>query len=562
MSKMTKAVKQGKKAEDNKAVVNFMGGVSYEINPLDTLKIVSASSIFGEPQYYRDGEFAPKAIIDALFEIDGCMIDYILEGFGKYKGKKTSDIMEDVIDEALKYDFKGALEWAAVLRNEFNMRLNPQVIMVRAALLKEERIKFTNAHPGLFFELNNKVMARADDCLSQITYYLFRHGGRKNKIPGILKKSWAKKIESLSAYEIYKYKNHDIGLIDGVRICHANNEKIDELMRTGTLKVEADSLTWETLRATGKSWEEITEAIKLPHMALLRNLRGIFKEITDEEKTERLLNRLKEGVEKGKQFPFRYMTALKAVNREAKKDEKLCGSLMRISDTLEECLDISCNNLPKLKGRSAFLSDNSGSAWGTFNSEYGSVTVANINNLSAVIGAANSERGTVVKFGDRMIKYEISRRQGILKQTEEIDRDRGRDVGLNTENGVWLFLSEAIDKKIHYDNIFIYSDMQAGHGGLYGTREGEQAYRERGFAVKGNYIDVAKLVAAYRKQVNPKVNVYCIQTAGYNNVLLPENGYRTNILYGWTGKELLYADAMNRFWDEKDRQREERKQQN
>ena len=562
MSKMTKAVKQGKKAEDNKAVVNFMGGVSYGINPLDTLKIVSASSIFGEPQYYRDGEFAPKTVIDALFEIDSCMIDYILEGFDKYKGKKTSDIMEDVIDEALKCDFKGVLEWAAVLRNEFNMRLNPQVIMVRAALLKEERIKFTKAHPGLFFELNNKVMARADDCLAQMTYYLYRHDGSKSKIPGILKKSWAKKIESLSDYEIYKYRNHDIGLIDGVRICHAHNAKIDELMRTGTLKVEEDSLTWETLRATGKSWNEITETIRMPHMALLRNLRGIFKEIADPEKTVKLLDLLKEGVEKGKQFPFRYMTALKAVNREAKKDEKLCGSLMRISDTLEECLDIACNNLPRLKGCSAFLSDNSGSAWGTFNSEYGSVTVANINNLSSVIGAANSERGTVVKFGDRMVKYEISRRQGILKQTEEIDRDRGRDVGLNTENGVWLFLSEAIDKKLHYDNIFIYSDMQAGHGGLYGTREGEQAYRERGFAVKGNYIDVAKLVAAYRKQVNPKVNVYCIQTAGYNNVLLPENGYRTNILYGWTGKELLYADAMNRFWDEKDRQREERKQQN
>ena len=561
MSKMTTALKEAEKNEKNKAVVNFMGGISYEINPLDTLKIVTASSIFGEPQYYRDGEFAPKTVNDALFEIDACMIDYILEGFDKYKGKKTSDIMEDVIDEALKCDFKGVLEWAVALRNEFNMRLNPQVIMVRAALLKEERIKFTKDHPGLFFELNNKVMARADDCLSQITYYLYRHDGRKNNIPGILKKSWAKKIESLSAYEIYKYKNHDIGLIDGVRICHANNEKIDELMRTGTLKVEEDSLTWETLRAAGKSWDEITETIRMPHMALLRNLRGIFKEIADPGKTDKLLALLKSGVEKGKQFPFRYMTALKAVDSEAKKDEKLLGSLMRISDTLEECLDIACDNLPRLKGYSAFLSDNSGSAWGTFTSEYGSVKVANINNLSAVIGAANSERGTVVKFGDRMVKYEISRRQGILKQTEEIDRDRGRDVGLNTENGVWLFLREAIDNKIHYDNIFIYSDMQAGHGGLYGTGEGEAEYKERGFAVKGNYIDVAKLVRSYRSQVNPKVNVYCIQTAGYNNVLLPENGYRTNILYGWTGKELVYADIMNRVWDEKDRQREERKQQ-
>ena len=42
------------------AVQNFMGGTSYEINPLDTLRIVAASSIFGEPQYYRDGLKAPS----------------------------------------------------------------------------------------------------------------------------------------------------------------------------------------------------------------------------------------------------------------------------------------------------------------------------------------------------------------------------------------------------------------------------------------------------------------------------------------------------------------------
>lgn len=35
------------------AVTNFMGGNSYTLNPLDTLRIVAASSIFGEPQYYN-----------------------------------------------------------------------------------------------------------------------------------------------------------------------------------------------------------------------------------------------------------------------------------------------------------------------------------------------------------------------------------------------------------------------------------------------------------------------------------------------------------------------------
>ena len=46
------------------------------------------------------------------------------------------------------------------------------------------------------------------------------------------------------------------------------------------------------------------------------------------------------------------------------------------------------------------------------------------------------------------------------------------------------------------------------------------------------------------------LDVYCIQTAGHTNVLVPEYGYRTAILYGWTGRELIFADAMNRTWDE------------
>ena len=67
MSKMTETVKNNRtdeKAVKMGKVMNFMGGNSYEINPLDTLKMVSASSIFGEPQYYRNGE-----------QINGCQVE-------------------------------------------------------------------------------------------------------------------------------------------------------------------------------------------------------------------------------------------------------------------------------------------------------------------------------------------------------------------------------------------------------------------------------------------------------------------------------------------------------
>lgn len=545
--KMTSSVKESREKETKKPVINFMGGTSYEISPLETLKMVSASSIFGEPSYYRNGEFAEKKIKDGKYKSHVNTKDYILSVMDKYEGAKTSEIMENAIDEALDYDFKGTLDWAITLRTEYFMRLNPQIIMVRAAH-HPKRKTFTAENQGYFNKTQMSVMTRGDDVIAQLTYQLYRYGGKK-AIPSVLKRSWANRVNSLSRYELYKYKNHGIGLINTIRICHANNKDINELMRTGTLAMPESNMTWETLRANGDSWLTILDKIDMPHMALLRNLRGIFKEINSTTVCKNTLEHLKKGVKRGKQFPFRYYSAYNAVKKEVNVNHKAM-----IEDSLEECVDIAMENLPKLSGKSAFLSDNSGSAWGTFNSEYGSTTVALIDNLSAVIGAYNSEEGYVFPFGDRLEKVEISKRNGVMSQCWNVN-DIGKKVGESTECGVWLFFDDIIKNKERYDNIFIYSDMQAGHGELYGTEYESKRYK-KDFGIQASwsasYIDVMKLIEKYRQEVNPKVNVYCVQTAGYDNVLVPEYAYRCNILYGWTGKELLFAKAMNDFWDEHD----------
>jgi hypothetical protein len=541
MSKMTTSVKETRSAtkeHKENAVTNYMGGISYVLNPIETLKIVTASSIFGEPQYYRRGEFADAKVVDGSVHCHPLFKQYLVLDKAIYANEKTSHVMEKVIDAALDYDFGATIEWAQTLRKEYFMRLNPQVIMVRAAM-HAKRAEYTEQNPGKFTAINEQVMSRADEPASQLTYYLYRNKS-KNKIPGILKRSWASRIEKMSARDIYKYRNAGIGMIDTVRVCHANNEYVNELMKTGTVSVPASDKTWETMRANGSKWEEIVSTIRLGHMALLRNLRGIFTEIDDVELCKKLMEQLKNGVLGGKQFPFRYKTAYENI-----KKSDVHHKVM-IMDTLEECIDIACENMPKLSGRTCCLSDNSGSAWGTLNSEYGTVTVANIDNLSSVITAKNSEEGYVGKFGDELHMIPVSHRDGVLSQTEKVDT--GYRVGGGTENGVWLFFDKAIANKEHWDNIFIYSDMQAGHGELYGVDA--RAYRE--FATNGRYIDVARLIDVYRKKVNPKVNVFCVQTAGYDNVLVPETGYRTSVLYGWTGKELVYADTINKFWDEFD----------
>ena len=534
MSKFSKTSKKTvaeHRTHNKTAVNNFMGGTSYTLNPLDTLRIVAASSIFGEPSYYRGSHDKPSNL-STLLKND------VLGLYGE-DVESTTDVFTNVIDSALDYDFGGTLEMARTLRHEYFMRLNPAVIFIRAAQ-HPKRVEFNNENPGVMRKIGSELIVRPDDITNQFDYYMWLNVTKKG-LPSIVKRVWADTLGEFDAYRINKYKSKS--LIDLVRISHAKSDVINELMTTGGVSVDESSQTWESLRSQGKTWVEIFDTIKIPHMALLRNLRGIFTEVDNKEFADKVCENLVSGVPYGKQFPFRYYTAYQMIERSDVNHKGL------ILDTLEECLDVSVSNLPKLEGKTICLSDNSGSAWGSLNSEYGTVTVAEIGNLSSIVTALQSDEGEVGVFGDRLSIKPVSSRNGILSQAREA-ANRGRAQGGATENGIWLFFRDAIKNKTHYDNIFVYSDMQAGHGGLFGVDEKEYKdyiYEDNRW---GSHIDVLKLVQKYRSTVNPKVNIFTVQTAGYNNSVVPETLYRGAVLGGWTGKESTYAKALTEAWDQ------------
>lgn len=523
--KITKEVKEYSKNKNK--VLNFMGGISFTYTPIHNLKLITSSSIFLEPKFYNKQH-------EYIYTSHCSLMDKGLL-FREYEYKAISDIMEDAIDKALSYDYKATLEWAVELRNKYYMRFNPQVIIVRASI-HPNRVNFNKKNPGFFRNINKQVMSRGDDPIIQFTYYLYLNKGKQNNIPNILKKSWCECISSYNAYKLNKYKNHHVGLINTIRICHANNELINVFLKN-KLTVTNEKATWENLRSQKKSWQEIIESTKVPYFALLKNLRGIAKEIVSVTASRKICLELENGVLKSKVFPFRYYQAMKAIKSIEVHNKT------SILNSLETCMDISLSNLPILEGRTACLSDNSGSCWGAFTSEYGNNTIAEINNLSSVLCAVNSQQGEVIKFGDNIKIYPVSNRNGVLYQASHISENKYDDVGGKTETGIWLFFQKAISDKIKYDNIFIYSDQQAGHGGLYGHCRSMYP----AFSINNSrYIDVIKLIETYRKKVYKDVNIFIVQTAGYKNALLPDFLYRTYILSGWTGKELIFADAVNK----------------
>lgn len=173
--------------------------------------------------------------------------------------------------------------------------------------------------------------------------------------------------------------------------------------------------------------------------------------------------------------------------------------------------------------------------------------MAEIGNLSAVIGAIRAEKGVVYPFGDMLRSVPITKSAGVLEQARLVN-SIGSECGMSTESGLYAFFRDAINQGQHWDNIFIYSDMQTGSSRKFGINTGD--FRKLGAVINGDKIDINELVKEYRARVNPKLNIVCVQTSGYTNTVMPEYGYRSSILCGWTGKELVFAEAVSRLWDE------------
>jgi hypothetical protein len=121
MSKLSSFNKIQKENKDK--VIYFMRGVSYKVNPLDTLKMVAASSIFGEPSYYRDSKISGDSYLKQqnLFWKG-------YESIFPIKEMTTEKLFEKTVNEALDFDFKGVLDFAVELRHNYLMRLNHKLL--------------------------------------------------------------------------------------------------------------------------------------------------------------------------------------------------------------------------------------------------------------------------------------------------------------------------------------------------------------------------------------------------------------------------------------------------
>lgn len=508
---------------------NHMGGQSFDItNPISRLRIAASSCFFGEPTYYQETKLAkPARTVTArvtLADRFGAYLDQTLTATtpAEWRELSPADMIVSAIDAALDFDPEATLAEASRLRSEENIRTTPQVILVRAA--NHAKVRGT----GLIAKYAKTIVSRMDEPSVGLAYQLSAFPGKP--IPNALKKTWRAKLEGANEYSLAKYRAEDrtVKTVDVVNLVHPKSDAVSKLVK-GELK-NTDQ-TWEAIISKeGSNVESWTKALDvMGHMAMLRNVRNLIQKGVD---PKLFLSKLVEGAPTGKQLPFRYVSAYEAVKAIAPGN---------VQDAIEECLKASLGNLPEFKGRVMSLCDNSGSAQGATTSSMGTMKVSTIANLTGVLAGMRADEGYLGVFGDMLSTFAVRKNASVFDQLQKAET-AAASIGQGTENGIWLFWNKAIKEKEHWDHVFVFSDMQAGHGGLYGTDPGAYGdYRWHG----STYIDVAKLIKDYRAKVNKNVHVYLVQVAGYQDTIVPEFYDKTYILGGWSDGLLRFAASMS-----------------
>jgi 60 kDa SS-A/Ro ribonucleoprotein len=400
-----------------------------------------------------------------------------------------------------------AAKAALFARNEFGMRSISHVVAAEIA----HAVKGQSWTKG-FFDL---VSRRADDPSEILAYYMATYG---KPIPNSLKKGLGLALNRFSEYSLAKYRRESSAftLVDTVNLVFGVKPRplrkdgkvwVDRGLSAGLGKLLRGELaaadTWETkLTQVGQNaeteenkaelksaaWAELIREKKLGYLALIRNLRNILTG-ADAELIKLVCDQLvnRESIKKSLVFPFQINTAYEIVSglSVGAHSRKLMGAL-------DDAIDISCDNVPRLDGDSVIFLDVSGSME--------SANVAQIASIFAAV-CAKAWNADVIKFSDSATYVNYNAKDSTMSLARSFKYSSG---GTNMPAAV-----QAMNKK--YDRILILSDMQTWIGG-----------------------NTNSVLQAYTRKYGIKPWVYSFDLAGQGTMAFPED--RVAAIAGFSDK--------------------------
>ena len=424
------------------------------------------------------------------------LVTQVLTSFfneSKFYGDNSAE-MQKTIKNVIETDAEFVAKLAAFARREFNMRSVAHVLT--AHLAHEVKGK------PFARETVRSVSLRGDDVTEIMACYLNLFG---KPVPNSLKKGIADVMQGFDEYTLAKYKGDGKGvkMRDLLCLCRPTpKSEAQSGMWKRLLNGELETpYTWETeLSAKGnnaKTWEELIDSGKVGYMALLRNLRNILN--ANPSNVDKVLDTIQnpEAVRRSRQLPFRYLSAYKEL-------ENIGGS--RVFDALENAVDASIENMPRLDGTTVIAVDVSGSMMDTV-SEKSKVHCYEIAMLIGLMANKICDNSMFYTFNNVIEKHPVSKRSGILQTALSSRCGGGTDM--------YLPFQKMLDDKIKADRIIIVSDNECNsRGGLYSRKP------------------VQSIADEYRRVTGNDIWVHAIDLQGYGTQQF--HGAKTNIVAGWS----------------------------
>ena len=410
----------------------------------------------------------------------------------------NSDEMQKTIKSVIATDAEFVAKLAVFARREFNMRSVSHILIAYLAHEVEGK-PYTR-------EAVKAAALRGDDVTEIMAAYLSLFG---KPIPNALKKGIADVMQRFDEYTLAKYKGNGkaVKMRDLLCLCRPTpkNEAQSDLWKR-LLNDELETpLTWETeLSAKGnnaETWENLIESGKVGYMALLRNLRNILN--ANPSNVDKVLNTIEnpEAVRKSRQLPFRYLSAYKEL-------KYIGGS--RVFDALENAVEASIENMPKLSGTTVIAVDTSGSM-GSSVSAKSEIRCYEIAMLLGLMANKICDNSIFYTFDTSIKKYAVSHRTSILETVSTSCCGGGTNM--------YLPFEKMIADKIKADRVIIISDNECNRGGGWYSRK-----------------TVQTLADEYRRDSGNDIWVHAIDLQGYGTQQF--HGAKTNIIAGWSEKVL------------------------
>lgn len=451
------------------------------------------------------------------------------------KGSEDLENLKNIVQKVLESDPKFVLQLANYARNFMYLRSVPILLLVLASL--------NDGAKPYVREYTPKIVKRADELAEVIALFNLLVGdigdqAPKGSLPASLKKGLADSFENFDEYQLNKYKT---GLKDVLRLTHPKpkneyqnqlyryliyDEVGEELKQIRALKKllqkqEFDAEALELIQESHATWElaishfgnkaEVWNALDIPFMAGLRNLRNLL-EAGAYEALDAVIEKLKDekSVLKSKQFPFRFYSAYQEISQLVDVSREYKGKVLR---ALEIAMYLSVKNIPKLSGKTAVIVDTSGSM-SSYISQYSSVSYVDIASLLGAISHMISDDSLVIAFADTAEKVALERDGSIFENMKRIQ---------NTEVGYSTYVEEAMEllekSEFYPDRILLFSDMQV--------------YSEYGDS------NAVRSINRYLENHN-RPYFYSFDLAGYGTSVQPLWKKGVTLFSGWSEKMLNY----------------------